>query len=282
MQSFKKKLLSKLNLRKIHHFGRRNWLIRKTSFLSNILSNDFLVILGSQRSGTTLLQLILSSHSKIKGLDEDDSNYTFPPWIVLFLSKLVGRKTVYKLPTKSFALYQLKRNFSKSKIIWMVRDPLAVVSSMKSLIVEDGQTWLSTYSWDEWEKAARFFKDQSPKLERDVEPAVLGANIWKYKNMMPEIYREKGFLVYTIRYEDLLETPRETLQQLFSFLELDWEESVLNYWRDSERKKLIGNTRADKPIDKSRITPELKLSKEEQEIIKDISKDLARKFSYNY
>ncbi len=93
--------------------------------------NKPILITGCQRSGTTLLHLILDSHPRIHSIDEsgyaadkvDDylENPDFHPFVSL------------KLPRFASNLACLTRNLSELKVLWCIRDPRDVIASMVNL-----------------------------------------------------------------------------------------------------------------------------------------------------
>jgi hypothetical protein len=100
------------------------------------------VITGCQRSGTTLLNLMLDSHPDLNGVDEGQfepdrlmhfrTNRSFHPVVVL------------KLPQFSHMLPSLV-TWPAVRILWLERDPRDVVASMLKLKMKRGEP--RSYSW---------------------------------------------------------------------------------------------------------------------------------------
>jgi len=201
-----------------------------------------LFLLSLPRSGSTLLQLLLSAHSAISTAAE--------PWLLLaplyalraegvyaeysqetsvsalegFCQRLEGGRGDYltevaamarrlyqrasddgaryfldKTPRYSLVVDELLETFPDAKVIFLWRNPLAVVAS----VVE---TW-SAGRWTAWQQKVDLFSG----LEKLT--AAYAAR------------RDDG-QVAGVRYEDLVADPRATLQRLLGYLELPWEERV--------------------------------------------------------
>ena len=168
-------------------------------WIATAMSSELILIFGCQRSGTTLLYMLLTSHPGITGKDESENrNHNFPNGMALFRNHIRGQLTCFKLPTRTPDLKRVR--FPHAKIIWVTRSPLAVVSSMKSLYVEkSGKSWLRTFGIQELKRHAGLFPEineidignddrvkLNPYLWEGFDPnkldeVKLGAYIWKYK-----------------------------------------------------------------------------------------------------
>ena len=95
-----------------------------------------IIITGCQRSGTTLLNLILDSHPCIGGLEE---TYFRRYFTVSKLQKALDEQAAppilsIKLPMQSHMLHAIIEALPKrTRVVWLVRDPRAVVASMVNL-----------------------------------------------------------------------------------------------------------------------------------------------------
>ncbi|MFL7868010.1 MAG: sulfotransferase, partial [Anaerolineales bacterium] len=99
--------------------------------LRRLFSSRFALVVGSQRSGTTLMFLMLTAHPRITGLDEHHAEFALPRWPVIAVNAALGKRTLYKLPMATGSVAEICRNFPKSQLIWMLRHPFAVVASMR-------------------------------------------------------------------------------------------------------------------------------------------------------
>jgi hypothetical protein len=232
------------------------------------LSKKLILILGCQRSGTTLTFLILNTHPKIIGFDETQCNFDYPDAITLLKNSAKSFLLCYKLPTKTADLQYISKHFPQAKIIWPLRHPFAVISSMQSLILLKQRNWIDKCGKNELKKLAYLFPDiLSLDLDK-LDNISIGAHIWNYKNMLIQKFQDYGLDVFAFQYEDLLEKPEKTILQIVDFIGLDWSDNLINhhkYYQDHQ--KYAGGTKGNRPIDDSRKQPELILSNGEQELI---------------
>lgn len=230
------------------------------------LSRRALFVLGCQRSGTTLLYMLLTSHPDVFGRDERDVHTGYPLDSEL---KNVGSGSYlcYKIPTRTGELDTFQKGFSDATFAWIIRNPYATISSMKSLILEDGSTWLETSGIKEIRTLSALFANLRRLKLENLSPAQIGAYIWKYKIKAYERY-QKHFPVHLIRYEDLVLDTQHCLTPLLESLKLHWHEDILDHPKIHKDSLFWGNNRGDQPIDASRVHPKLNLEMEE---IQDIA-----------
>ncbi len=145
----------------------------------SILSGDLILITGCQRSGTTLLLLMLDAHSEVSGSDESEVGHRLPSARHMMLNRLRGNLTCWKQPEESGAIDTLREKYPHATCVWVVRNPLAVVSSMRRLQLDDWEdNWLGLYAEDEMRQLSR----AHPEAElgwRDLSRVELGARIWR-------------------------------------------------------------------------------------------------------
>jgi protein-tyrosine sulfotransferase len=255
--------------------------ITAPSFLSSRHSRDFVAIMGSQRSGTTLLFLMLTAHPRILGLDENESKGTLPSWITLLRNSRRGCLTCYKLPTETEEVELFARSYPDTRTIWVIRNPLSVVSSMRQLKVGKG-TWLSTLGRFELRKLTTIFPQISQLDVDQLDDIAIGALLWKYKQRAIEVYRSYGLNVHEVRYEDILESPRQALAAVLGFIGVDWSDNVLNHEQHHDpRREHPGGTRADRPLDATRKQPTLALSGEEIARVEAVCREEMESFGYS-
>ncbi|MCG6942561.1 MAG: sulfotransferase [Thiohalocapsa sp.] len=244
------------------------------------LSGKVALVLGSQRSGTTLMFLMLTAHPRLTGLDEVHSDFDLPPWPVVAANALSRRLTVYKLPMVTARVDDVAGAFPRSHLIWMVRHPFAVVASMRDLMFPDGKNWLTKHGTME---AMRTLAVTSPEdcagVER-LDPISLGATIWKHKLLLMENYREQGMQVHPVKYEDLVTQPEAVMRPVIGSLGLEWSEHVLEHHRFHGDERHAGGTRATRPVDQSGVARGDKLTAAEKDLVANIAGDTMSAFGY--
>ncbi|ADR22200.1 hypothetical protein MATR_01590 [Marivirga tractuosa] len=179
-----------------------------------------IIIVGCGRSGTSLLLSIISSHSNVFGFNKETEvlMHEIKYGKLLTLINNFRKLLPYtgKIPIKKSAMYWCEKSprnirFIKSilqtypnvKIIHIVRDGRAVITSKHPLTKN---YWLSKERWI-----------------YDVNKGL------KYKND-PNIM--------TIKYEDLINQTKNASIQLCEFLNIPFDEKMLNYDQHSDVKNM--------------------------------------------
>lgn len=247
-------------------------------WVCRVLSYKFILILGCQRSGTTLLYMLLTSHPLVTGRDEKESHFSFPKKGELFSNYIHGKITCFKLPTKTPELSLIQKKFPFATILWITRKPLSVVSSMKSLtMTKDGNNWLQACGRGELQRHSILFPEINNINFEKINEVELGAYIWKYKNMTCDKYKKSKLKTFVIEYELLVKDPKEALIPILENIGLFWNERLLKYDDVHRDKEYLGGNMGNKPLDKSRIEPKLCLDGKEIEIVNSITKTSSTK-----
>ena len=268
------------------------------------------LIIGCQRSGTTMLRLILESHSEIACRDEPKCYEILsdPALLQNSLEQEQGKKWVgFKIPRFSEQLDNIQiydfgtpnvpepfPNFYKNNpIIFIVRDVRDVVCSMRELIA-DGIPWMKRwgipvvkyYIENSSEFQKRFHSDISILKKLNFSEFATGAFFWKYKNDAYFRYSKLNFPLIKNRYEDFVKNPRPFLESIMNFLGLEWEDSLLKHHtlehsETDENRFTIGNTDSNRPISSFHVGRyKEELTNEQIEDIISISGDMMKSFGY--
>lgn len=188
-------------------------------------------IVGMPRSGTTLTEQILSSHSNCKGLGEleylrgmiskekismvpEDKNYfenLIPKYIPQYIEKVLNNYNVNepffidKMPSNFEWLGMILSSQPDLKVINLVRDPMAVI----------------------WSNFRTFFVSDGMNFSFNLEKTLLYYNIYlSYMKFWREIYTTQ---IFDLSYKNLTESPQTELARLVNFLNLDYEESLMDF-----------------------------------------------------
>lgn len=226
-------------------------------------------IAGCQRSGTTLMRLVLECHSRIECADEK--------WAYRILAgraRWPRRRPLLglKVPciTEQFAdavlwdpdvLPETANPYQQQPLVFMVRDVLDTVASMRALRVSGG-SWLDVHLKPTLHaKRARdraFVSRYAEVLDALGDPATsdfaAAAFYWRYKVDALYDYLDRGFPALLVRYEDLVTRPRIELLRVCGFLRVPWEPALLAHSRlphgeVDEDGFAIGDTQSRRPID---------------------------------
>jgi len=143
-----------------------------------------------------------------------------------FFSKYPDKVKIVKRPTYEKNWRYIKELYPEVRFIYMVRDPRAIVSSRK------------------------YF---GKKISDRNELVRYSRNI----NKLYKYYKEIQDISIKIRYEDLVNNPKEELKKICNFIEIDYTDDMLNfskYWGldenqssfDIDNKKIIYNSSIDR------------------------------------
>lgn len=187
-------------------------------------------LLGTQRSGTTLLSRMLSAHSKLFVQNEIHLDRVFNKNVTDPIDAMVQEVT----ERNSFTLDEILS--TKDITYWGVKDPqftehLDSIVRFKNdtyfiLIIRDARAVVRSYIENKWGLGTN---------------AYTGALRWKSEvekqlNFMSEV-KDKGLI---ISYESLVQKPEETLTKVCNFLGLEWDEAMLEYYK---KKSFYGKKR---------------------------------------
>jgi tetratricopeptide (TPR) repeat protein len=233
------------NMEKLN-FGKLNEIIEFSKRNPPPVQPVFFV--GFPRSGTTLLQKILDSHQDIHVIEENNplGRVAFlierEPEKYLESSFLLNKNNIEKLRAMYFAEARkhvpiddgsllidkfpmyivnvpiIKILFPDAKILLGSRHPCDSVLSCFMQHFRVNRAWAIMF---EFSSIINYY-DKTMRL-------------WKiFKN-------EIEFESYSIRYEDLVENMEGEVRSLLQFLDLSWDEGVLNYRQNAFKRGLIRN-----------------------------------------
>ena len=227
-------------------------------------------IIGMPRSGTTLLEQILSSHSKIYGAGE--LNFLTEIIEKLDLKKTNDRKKFYmqireyyyekisNITDKNYIIDKLPTNFRwigfiikalpEAKIIHIERNPMAVC----------------------WSNYKTNFIDQGMDFNLSQEDT---ANYYVlYLEMMRFWSKKFDKNILNINYDDFVKNFELNSKYILNYLKLDWENNLKNYDKKKRavitasyqqvRGKIIKNTSQTWKKFSSYLNPMLKILKDNQ------------------
>jgi len=216
-------------------------------------------IVGMPRSSTTLVEQILSSHSKVYGADEVE----FIPEIIkkkfgdknlrLFFNEIVDfdkntfmelgkdyatkmnnlsnnyNRTTDKLPENFLNIGFIKLILPKSKIIHCYRNPKDNCFSIFK----------------------NHFSSGKIKFAYEIKEIIEYYNL--YNDLMNYWNNLFDDSIYNIRYENLISNTKNEIQKLLSYCDLDWSEKCLNFHNNKRPIKTASDTQARSKIYSSSV-----------------------------
>ena len=222
---------------------------------SSTVDQDPIFILGMPRSGSTLVDQIISSHSKVDGTQElpniikiaselNSNNQNTYPEILKELdeSKLseIGnnylsettwaRKDapffIDKMPNNFIHIGLIKTILPNAKIIDTRRDPMDTCFSCYKQFFARGQ--LFTYSLED-----------------------LGNYYTDYIKAMNHWHNVYGKDIFTVHYDNVINKTEETIRELIDYCNLPFEKECLEFYKSSRPVKTPSAEQVRQPIYKS-------------------------------
>ena len=222
---------------------------------SSIEDRDPIFVLGMPRSGSTLVDQIISSHSKVDGTQElpniikiagelNTNNQNNYPDVLKELdeSKLSNLGKDYisetawardnapffidKMPNNFIHIGLIKTILPNAKIIDTRRDPMDTCFSCFKQFFARGQ--LFTYSLED-----------------------LGNYYIDYIRAMNHWHNVYGKDIYTVHYDNVINETEETIRELIDYCELPFEKECLEFYNSSRPVKTPSAEQVRQPIYKS-------------------------------
>ena len=227
-------------------------------------ANDPIFMVGFPRSGTTLLDTILRSHPNIEVIEEkplvegiikllnnftngklenlkdidetkleDIRNVYFSKREEFIKNKDSEKMYIDKMPLNIIYIGEILRVFPNAKFIFSLRHPCDCILScfMQNFKLNDSM--------------ANFLNlEDSANLYNSV------MNLWiKYTSIF-------SFKYHVLKYEDLVQNFEKSVKDVLEFLELNWADSILEFYKTAEKRGLISTPSYDqvnKPINTKAI-----------------------------
>ena len=201
--------------------------LKKYSMRGKAMSIEFLpvFIVGMPRSGTTLVEQIISSHSRVTGagelnyvpkyghrlatIQEEVTKKNIAEFRDKYLSELVNRadnKRVVtdKMPQNFLYLPLICSAFEEAKIIHVHRNAKATC----------------------WSNFKHYFANENLGFSYDLQDIVLYYQM--YFDLMQFWQSEYGHRIYSLDYERLTQDQEQETKQLIKYLGLTWENRCLS------------------------------------------------------
>ena len=239
-----KRILDFFNLENIQDFSK-----------SLTVNQDPIFVLGMPRSGSTLVDQIISSHSQVDGTQElpniikiaselNSNNQNTYPEILKELDELKltemgnnylsettwARKNapffIDKMPNNFIHIGLIKTILPNAKIIDTRRDPMDTCFSCYKQFFARGQ--LFTYSLED-----------------------LGNYYTDYIKAMNHWHNVYGKDIYTVHYDNVINKTEETIRELIDYCNLPFEKECLEFYKSSRPVKTPSAEQVRQPIYKS-------------------------------
>ena len=222
---------------------------------SSTLDRDPIFVLGMPRSGSTLIDQIISSHSMVDGTQElpniikiaaelnSDSDDNYPEALKDLKSNELSalgldyiRETKWARESAPFFIDKMPNNFihigliktilPNAKIIDTRRDAMDTCFSCFKQFFARGQ--LFTYSLED-----------------------LGNYYVDYIKAMNHWHKVYGEDIYTVHYDNVINNTESTIRELIEYCELPFEDNCLEFYKSSRPVKTPSAEQVRQPIYKS-------------------------------
>ena len=222
---------------------------------SSTLDRDPIFVLGMPRSGSTLIDQIISSHSMVDGTQElpniikiaaelnNDSDDNYPEVLEDFKSNELSalgldyiKETKWARESAPFFIDKMPNNFihigliktilPNAKIIDTRRDAMDTCFSCFKQFFARGQ--LFTYSLED-----------------------LGNYYVDYIKAMNHWHKVYGEDIYTVHYDNVINNTESTIRELIEYCELPFEDNCLEFYKSSRPVKTPSAEQVRQPIYKS-------------------------------
>lgn len=203
-------------------------------------------VAGPGRSGTTLLSLVLNSHSQIAVCPE--TNHL--PWLFLhgkapgfeeqFRDVIRGDEKLagLKVGTAGYIDEALRAHYSDytqaidAFLSWyrLASKPSACIVGQKKNYLDIWPSVLEVYPQAKFVAIFRDCRSTAPSAERNLPGQTLytAAKSWQHRAAMADLLKAKHPRQYfEIRFEDFVAQPQKVCESLCEFLEVPFEQSML-------------------------------------------------------
>ena len=219
---------------------------------------NVIFILGMPRTGTSMVEQIISNHSEVEGggeisllsfyldrffnnknknLDINEHLNLIKKEYLNYLNKITKSKIITdKAPLNFRWIGIIKYLFPNCKIIHCKRDPLESSWSIFKNEFERGMFFSNTF-----EDIAEFYH--------------------LYKNLMDYWKKKFDDNIFDLNYEDLINDPENKIKEIISYCGLNWQDNCLEFYKNKKSIKTVSFMQARKPIYKDSLKGSSKFKK---------------------
>ncbi len=212
-----------------------------------------LFILGMPRSGTTLVEQILASHSQVFGAGElnhlpniaissrsKKTNNKFPE----YASKL-NNDSFYELGSKY--IENLRRHSTTDKFITdKMPNNFVMIGLIKTILPQAKVIHCMRDPMDNCYSIFKNFFAGNQKYAYDMKELGLYYNL--YLDLMDHWRKVIPDFIYDIRYEELVSDQENQTRKLLNYCKLPWEESCLSFHKTDRRVGTASAIQVRRPI----------------------------------
>ena len=206
---------------------------------------DLIFIVGMPRSGSSLIEQVLSSHKSVFGGGEI-------PYIQEIANKIISEKKI------DASLMDNYRNDYLS-LISELNDSSSFFTDKELLNFYNIGLILSLFpkariincTRDPLDNCWSIYKNYFPIKTQFVNDFKDIAKFYKlYLNTMNFWQKEFPKNIFNLKYETLVENPKNQIEKILYFCDLEWDENVMSHHKSSRIIRTLSFDQANKPISK--------------------------------
>ena len=212
---------------------------------SSAAHRDLIFIVGMPRSGSSLIEQVLSSHKSVFGGGEI-------PYIQEIANKIISEKKI------DASLMDNYRNDYLS-LISELNDSSSFFTDKELLNFYNIGLILSLFpkariincTRDPLDNCWSIYKNYFPIKTQFVNDFKDISKFYKlYLNTMSFWQKEFPKNIFNLKYETLVENPKDQIEKILYFCDLEWDENVMSHHKSSRIIRTLSFDQANKPISK--------------------------------
>ena len=221
---------------------------------NNKNSKKIIFIVGLPRSGTTLLEQILSSHNEVFGAGELDFLRKIINQYFVQDNKLLPQKiNEHQLSTDTIVndkYFNYLKNLDNNSMVTIDKSPQNFIwigfiklFFKNAKIIHSKRNLKDTFLSN--------FKNNFASKDMDwtYDPSDIIKYFHLYDNYMKFWKKLCGDFIYDIDYENVVSNSEDQIRKILNFCELDWDENCLNHHKNKKTMiKTVSTFQARKPI----------------------------------
>ena len=219
-------------------------------------NKKMIFIVGMPRSGTTLIEQILSSHKMVHGAGELNHAHDFIEKNLLNNSSTFSRSSISEIEKKEFINFQeyYLNRINSDKNITTDKAPLnfkwigfLLIAFPNCKIIHSIRSPMDIC----WSMYKNFFSSKRLNFSYNLEN--LGKYYLLYKELMNfwnGLFKDK---IYNIQYENLINDNEKEIKKLLNFCDLDWDKNCMTFYNNKNSVSTASLAQVRSPIYKSSI-----------------------------
>tara|TARA_E500000178_G_scaffold192580_1_gene190558 strand:+ start:797 stop:2317 length:1521 start_codon:yes stop_codon:yes gene_type:complete len=206
---------------------------------------DLIFIVGMPRSGSSLVEQILASHKKVFGGGE-------LPYINEIAIKMISEKKIDASLMENYKndYLSLISELNNSSLVFTDKELLNFINIGLILKLFPNAKIINC-TRDPINNCWSIYKNYFPIKTQFVNDFKDIAKFYKlYINTMSFWQKEFPKNILNLGYETLVENPKDQIEKILNFCELEWDENVMQHHKSSRIIRTLSFEQANKPISK--------------------------------